>query len=193
MARSKAFDQVAVLEKAMEVFWQQGYEATSIQDLVTAMGINRGSLYDTFTDKRQLFLKAIAHYNQTVVNTVIERLKAPGAARQAIEDHFHGIVEQVANDTQCRGCLITNTIVELGRQDGAIALQTKANLQQIEDAFFCALLQAQDQGEIGPDKDARALARYFTTTLQGLRVTSKLNPDPTVLQDVVTLILSVLD
>ncbi|MGK7889498.1 MAG: TetR/AcrR family transcriptional regulator, partial [Leptolyngbyaceae cyanobacterium] len=166
MARSKAFDQITVLEKAMEVFWQQGYEATSIQDLVAAMGINRASLYDTFQDKRQLFLKAIAHYNQTVVNTVIDRLKAPNAARQAIEDHFHGVVEPVTRDLQCRGCLITNTIAELGGQDEAIALQAKANLQHIEDAFFCALVRAQDRGEISPDKDIRALARYFTTAMQ---------------------------
>ncbi|MEM6423627.1 MAG: TetR/AcrR family transcriptional regulator [Cyanobacteria bacterium P01_H01_bin.119] len=192
MARQKSFNQTAVLEKAMEVFWQKGYEATSMTDLVTAMGINRGSLYDTFEDKRQLFLQAIAHYRQTLSKTMLERLKTPEASRQAIEDHFWWIAQQIASAEGWRGCLMTNTIVELSSQDDAIAAQTKANLQRIEDAFFCALLRAQDREEISPDKDIRALARYFTTAMQGLQVMAKLSPDPIAIQDSVTVILSVL-
>ncbi|MEO0532608.1 MAG: TetR/AcrR family transcriptional regulator [Cyanobacteria bacterium P01_A01_bin.123] len=193
MARHKTFEKEAVLEKAMDVFWHQGYEATSMQDLVAAMGINRGSLYDTFKDKRNLFLSAIAHYNQTVVEQLISRLMVPGASRQAIEDHFLNVVEYTVADSRHRGCLITNTIVELGAQDPEIAAQTKVNLQRIEDAFFRALLRAQDQREISQDKDLRALSRYFIAAMQGLRVMAKLNPDRSALQDVVDVILAALD
>lgn len=193
MARHKAFEKEAVLQKAMEVFWERGYEATSMQDLVAAMGINRGSLYDTFQDKRHLFLSAIAYYNQTIVEQTIARFKRPGAARRAIEDHFHTVVEYTVADSSHRGCLVTNTIVELSTRDLEIAAQIKANLQRIEDAFFSALLRAQDRGELSPEKDLRALARYFTTAMQGLRVMAKLNPDRVALQDVVSVVLAALD
>ena len=88
---------------------------------------------------------------------------------------------------------MTNTIAEFGGKDEAIALLTKANLQHLKDAFFTALFRAQARAEIRPEKDIRALARYFTTDTQGLRVTSKLNPDPAALQDVVSVILAALD
>jgi AcrR family transcriptional regulator len=88
MARPKTFDPSVALEQAMEVFWLKGYEATSMQDLVVAMGINRASLYATFEDKRQLFLAAIAHYDDTVVRPAIAPLEAPGAAKAEIVQHF---------------------------------------------------------------------------------------------------------
>lgn len=193
MARHKTFEAEAVLEKAMDVFWQKGYEATSMQDLVAAMGINRGSLYDTFKDKRHLFLSAIAHYQNTVVTQVIARFKTPQASRQAIEEHFQTLVERTTADQPHRGCLITNTIVELSAQDPEIATHIKANLQKIEDAFFGALLRAQDRGEISATKDLRALAQYLTTAMQGVRVMAKLNPDRHALQNVVNIILTALD
>ena len=177
----------------MEVFWRKGYEATSIQDLVDYMGINRGSLYDTFSDKHTLFLDAIAHYRHTVVEQAFARLAAPGASKQAIIDHFHAVVDRVIADGRPWGCLMTNTIVELSAHDSAIAARTQTNLQQIEDTFYKALVRAQQQDELKPDKDLRALARYLTASMQGLRVISKVTPDPDVLRDIVKVILSALD
>ena len=193
MARKKEFDREEVLEKAMDVFWRQGYEATSIQDLVDCMGINRGSLYDTFTDKRTLFLNAIAHYRQTVVEQAFTRLAAPGASKQAIIDHFHTMVDRTIADGKRWGCLMTNTIVELSAHDAAISACTQANLQQIESAFYQALVRAQQQGELSPEHDLRALARYLTASMQGLRVISKVTPDPDVLRDIVKVVLTALD
>ncbi len=177
----------------MEVFWRKGYEATSIQDLVESMGINRGSLYDTFTDKRTLFLDAIAHYRHTVVEQTLARLSAPGASKQAIVDLFHAIVDRAIADDRRWGCLMTNTIVELSAHDSTIAAHTQTNLQQIENTFYTALVRAQQQGELKPDTDLRALARYLTASMQGLRVMSKATPDPDVLRDIVKVALSALD
>ena len=193
MARKKEFDREAVLEKAMEVFWRQGYEATSIQDLVECMGINRGSLYDTFADKRTLFLAVIAHYRDTVVEQAFARLAAPGVSKQAIIDHFHTVVDRAIADGRRWGCLMTNTIVELSAHDSAIAARTQANLQQIESTFYQALVRAQQLGELKPDHDLQALARYLTASMQGLRVISKVTPNPDVLRDIVKVILSALD
>lgn len=193
MARSKTFDRETVLAKAMEVFWEKGYEATSMQDLVEAMGIHRGSLYDTFKDKHHLFLEAIAHYNVTVVKAAIAPLQAPGAARQAVERHFLSLAERAGADGQRRGCFMTNSVVELAAHDPVIAAPLRQSLRQVEDAFYRALGRAQDQGEIAADKDIRALAQYLTSSLQGLRVMSKVNAEPNTLQQIAHLILQVLD
>lgn len=192
MARQKAFDPEAVLERAMQVFWQKGYEATSIQDLVTAMGINRGSLYATFQDKRQLFLSAIAHYSHTALQQTIDRLQAPGSARQAIADYFYSLVQALAAQRPCQGCLMTNTIVELSLQDAEIAAQLKQSLLALEEAFYGALVRAKAQAEINPKADLRTLARYLTASVQGLQVISKVDPGLESLRDMVKTILTVL-
>jgi len=191
MARPKAFDRDAVLEKAMQTFWERGYEATSIRDLVTATGINRGSLYATFGDKRRLFQDVLAHYDRQVVRQAIARLEAPGASKPAIVEHFRELA--AADGADCRGCLMTNAAVELGIRDPELRCQIAANFQRVEDAFFKALTRAQDKGEIGAAADTRAIARHLTCTMQGLRALSKLRPDPTVLQSIVAVALSVLE
>lgn len=192
MARHKEFDREAVLERAMDLFWARGYEATSIQDLVGAMGINRGSLYDTFGDKRSLFQAAIAHYEATVVHQALAGLEAPNAGRQTIVDHFHHLVDQAATDAQRRGCLVTNSAVELGGHDLETHRQVSNNLQRIEQAFCHALTQAQAQGDLPQQVNIRPLARYLTSSLQGLRVVSKVNADQQFLREIVDNILMVL-
>ncbi|EAW37809.1 putative tetR-family transcriptional regulator [Lyngbya sp. PCC 8106] len=177
----------------METFWRYGYEGTSVQDLIESMGINRGSLYDTFGDKRSLFLEAIAHYDQTIVRRAIARLEAPDASKQAIIDHFKSLVDRIVADTEPRGCFVTNTVVELCPHDPDTAQQVTKNLQRIEQAFYTALLRAQEKGEISANQNLPALARYLTCNLQGLRVISKVNPDPQALKEIIQILLSVLD
>jgi TetR/AcrR family transcriptional repressor of nem operon len=193
MARHKEFDQEVVLEKAMETFWRYGYEGTSIQALLQAMGINRGSLYDTFGDKRSLFQAAIAHYNQTVIRQALAALEAPEASKQAIVDHFSQLVETAIADPQHRGCFLTNSAVELGPHDPEMANCVSANLRRMEDAFYQALVRAQEKGEIAPGHQPRAIAKYLTCCLQGLRVVCRLNPEPETLRGVAQVALSVLN
>ena len=193
MVRPKSFDRETVLAKAMEVFWEKGYEATSMQDLVEAMGIHRGSLYDTFRDKHHLFLEAIAHYNMAVTRKAIAHLQAPGASRSAIEQYILTFAVRAADKDQQRGCLMTNAIMELATHDPEVAASLRKSLSSVEDAFYRALGRAQDKGEIDPDKDIRALAQYLTSNLQGLRVMAKVNPDRDTLQQVAQLALKALD
>ncbi|NEO72760.1 MAG: TetR/AcrR family transcriptional regulator [Moorea sp. SIO3H5] len=193
MARHKTFDPEDVLEKAMETFWLYGYEGTSMQDLVKTMGINRGSLYDTFGDKRSLFLAAIAHYNDTCVKNAIASLQAPTASKQAIIDFFYNLIEGAVDDKDHRGCLLTNTAVELCPHDPQTKSRIAANLRSVENAFKKALSTAREQGEITTNHDLQALAQYFTSSIQGLRVISKVNQDPETLRAIVKVILSVLD
>ena len=84
MARTKDFDENEVLSKAMELFWSKGYNATSMEDLVGGLGISRSSLYDTYTDKHTLFIKALEQYQQMGMMKIREILNSPGTAKETV-------------------------------------------------------------------------------------------------------------
>ena len=193
MARKREFDKEEVLTKAMYAFLHHGYEGTSMQTLVSAMGINRGSIYDTFKDKRSLFLAAIAHYESTVVKNMIGSLMASDASKQTITDLFRGLVVAMAKEENCYGCLVTNSAVELSPHDAEARNQIDTYFCQIVSSFKQALAKAQTKGEIKNDLDLDAVAKYLTCSLQGLRVMGKVNRDRQSLDSIVDIILSVLN
>lgn len=193
MARKKEFDREEVLAKAMMTFWRYGYEATSMQNLVESMGINRGSLYDTFGDKRSLFLNAIAYYEQTVMKQMLASLKKENSSKQAIINLFQDLVQRMTEHDRCYGCLITNTAIELCPHDEETQSQIDINFRNVANAFKQALSKAQAQGEIKGDRDINSIAQYLTSSLQGLQVIAKVNRDRGTLNNIVNIILSVLD
>ncbi len=193
MARHKEFNKEEALEKATIAFWRYGYEGTSIQRLVDTMGINRGSLYDTFGDKRSLFQQAISHYDRTIVKKLILALEADDAGIKTIIDCFEGIVARAVADRDRKGCFLTNTAVELCPHDPETTKRIAHNLTCLENAFKKALTKAKQKGEISGDRDIQALASFLTSSLQGLRVFSKVNPDPQILADIARVSLSVLN
>lgn len=193
MARKKEFDEIDVLTRAMEIFWRQGYEGTSVQDLVEQMGINRGSLYGTFADKRALFLAAIEHYDRTVVAVVVSQLHVPHtSARQQIVDYIMSVAVQAASPTKRQGCFLTNSAVEVGSHDADAERRVLESMGKIEQALYEALLRARRAGEIRQHRDLRALARFLTSSIQGLQVMGKVLPDKKALMDVAEIIVSVL-
>ncbi|TKB72714.1 MAG: TetR/AcrR family transcriptional regulator [Nitrospira sp.] len=173
MARPKEFNPDEALEKAMQVFWHKGYEATSMEDLLEAMDLNRGSLYDTFGDKRQLFLKVIDRYCTCFVGPKFSMLDQPGPALPALRQFIQGMIGGALADPQRRGCLIANTVMELAPHKHDIARTMTRALKMGEDAFFGLLTRAKRQGELKPDKDPRTLARFLTTMMQGTIVMIK--------------------
>lgn len=193
MPRKKEFDEYEVLHRAMEIFWHKGYEATSVQDLVDQMGINRGSLYGTFSDKRALFLAAIQYYDQTIVTAVVRVLQSPGSPRAAIENYVRSVAEGAAQDRDRTGCFLTNSAVEVGPHDSEAEQRLKASLQRIEAAFLDALIAARQMGELGTRRDLRDMARFLTSSLQGLRVMARVNPDRDALRAVADIIIASLD
>ncbi len=172
LGRPKEFDRREALEKAMGAFWAKGYDGTSVSDLLEAMGINRGSMYDTYGDKRSLFLEAIGHYRQTVAAPLIETLNGAGSPLGNIRKTLHEFAELAASKG-CRGCLVTNTTVEIAPQDAEIAKAMKSALIAVEEAFRKALNRAVARRELGRRTDTRCLARFLANTLQGLVVLSK--------------------
>jgi TetR/AcrR family transcriptional repressor of nem operon len=193
MARSKAFDHDQVVERAMEAFWSYGYEPTSVQDLVEHTGINRGSLYDTFGSKHDLFIEALERYEEQRFARLIRMLEQPGSVREAIAQLFGELLEGAVSCTQRRGCLLTNSAVELAPHDPVVADRIRSKFGQLEETFCKALVRAQQDGEVSAEQDPRALARFLTSSLQGLQVVAKTSPDRAVLQDVVDVTLQVLN
>lgn len=173
MPRPKEFNPDEAIEKAMQVFWHKGYEATSMEDLLEAMNLNRGSLYATFGDKRALFLRAMDRYCTCFVGPKFSLLDQPGPALPTLRRFIQGMIEGALADPQRRGCLIANTVMELAPHEKDIAGKTKRALKMGEDAFFGLLARAKEQGELAPNKDPRTLARFLTTMMQGTIVMIK--------------------
>lgn len=193
VGRPREFNVEEVLDKAVETFWSKGYEATSIQDLVDGMGIHRGSLYAAFGDKQRLFLTVLDHYRKVVVRKLLDILDGQASGKAAIRQFFANVVEHVMSGGPLRGCLVTNSAVERGLNDPQTAKKVGACLTQLEDGFHKTLVRAQGAGEIDPQRDPRALARYLTSSLQGLLVIGKVRSDRMVLEDVVKETLRALD
>ena len=191
MARPREFERDVVLDRAMKVFWSRGYQATSIQHLVARMGIQRGSLYGAFGDKRALFFAAIERYDRVMTARLLDTLDAPGSGLAAIRRFFRLKVQAARERGRPRGCLVTNSATELASRDRGTASRIGATLGRIEAAFHRAVLRAQAAGEIDPARDARALARFLTSSAQGLSVMARASPDRAALDDVVKITLEV--
>jgi TetR/AcrR family transcriptional repressor of nem operon len=193
MARPKAFDPEAALDKAMHIFWRKGYEATSMEDLLTAMDINRGSLYDTFGSKRDLFLRAMDRYcSGGGIGSGISILKQPGPALPLIRRFIGHMLEFGLSDPLRRGCMITNTVMELAHEKD-IAGRVAGRLHMAEDAFFELLSRAKRAGELAKDKDPRALARVLVTMIQGTIVMIKAGTPADIVKQTAKTALSILE
>jgi TetR/AcrR family transcriptional regulator, transcriptional repressor for nem operon len=193
MARPKEFDPEQALNTAMEVFWRRGYEATSIEDLTTSMGINRGSLYDTFGGKQELFLACMDRYCHGMLANRLPMLNQPGPALETIRIFIQMMLEFALSYPERKGCLIANTVMEMGPREKEIGSRTAKAMGDLEEAFFKALMRARDQGELKNSKDPRSLARFLTTMMQGVIVMLKAGAPADALRDTVRTGLSILD
>jgi TetR/AcrR family transcriptional repressor of nem operon len=193
MPWEKRFDIDETLEKTMRVFWARGYEATSMQALVQAMGINRGSLYDTFGGKRQLFLAALHRYDERNRRARLEALERGGSPRGAIEALFRGWIDAALEDAERSGCFLTNTALELAVHDREVG-DLVARSQQETESFFMRLVErGQSEGEIPLSVDAPATARALLAALIGLLVLARSRPDAALLQSIADSAMASLD
>ena len=189
MARTKEFDPDVALRAAMDLFWRNGYEATSMQDIVDHLGIGRGSIYGTFGGKHELFLLALDRYAEEFDSRSLDLLAKSGPALPAVREFITGFLADALADS--RGCLVTNSAVECPR-DQPVARRVESTWHGLETALAGALVRARNQGELAAGKDPRALARFLVTFMQGLRVVAKV-PDERRMRDAVDQALMVLD
>ena len=192
MARPREFDPEKTIGTAVELFWKQGYKATSVQDLVDATGVRRGSLYAAFGSKAGLFSAAMDRYmaEHSAVR-VLENEDKP--IRAVLEDLLAHLVDAAVADGDRCGCFVTNTAVELSPHDRAVARKIAGNLGELEKVLTRRLGAAQRRGEIRTDKDPRTLARFLVGVMQGIRVMSKVSPDRAHLEDITEMALAGLD
>jgi len=192
MARPRAFNEEEVIDKAVEVFWAKGYEATSMQDLIDAMGIQRGSLYGTFGGKQNLFLKSLKRYSVTVVKKLLEILESKPSAVESIELFFSQLVEHLLTAGELRSCLVTNSAIERGLRDEETRQLVLQLLNALENGFYKTLLRAKENGELSTDLDLKVVANYLTSSMQGLLVMGKVCSERSVLEGINRMTLSIL-
>jgi TetR/AcrR family transcriptional regulator, transcriptional repressor for nem operon len=193
MARVREFDADEAVRRAMDLFWEQGYEATSLRDLTEALGIGSGSLYAAFGNKDGLFQAALARYQQEQAQPILDAFAAEGDVRAELREVLGGVVAMAVSDRRRRGCLVVNSATERIPHDADTAAAVGRILTSIEGAIEDALRRAQQHGELDPGKDPAALAGFFVTFMNGLRVAAKTNPDERTLMQRVDAALTVLD
>ncbi len=190
--RPKGFDERAVLERAMNLFWARGYQAVGLSELQEHMGISRQSLYDTFGSKRELFIRCIEHYRATQLSQALAILAGDGSPL----DNVKAVVrffERLAADARCRGCLVANALVELGPHDREIAELLHETLDLLQKSIQRALRQAQGRGELPKSRSPQQVSRALTNALMGMAVTGKLPLGRAMLRDIHTGTLSMLE
>jgi len=193
MARPREFDTTEALTEAMNVFWSKGYEATSLCDLLCAMKISKSSFYDTFGSKHDVFLATIDHYRKTISAQVSAVAGVDAPARKLIESMFEKAACRMTEADGKRGCYLNNCCVEMAQQDPEAAKRIKKGIGIMEDTFLSLVERGQAEGDIGSDLDAHSLARFLTSSLNGLMVIGKANPDRDALYDIARTALTVLD
>jgi len=190
MARPKEFDPERALLKAMNLFWGLGYENTSIEALMREMGIARQSLYDTFGDKRTLYLKALAFYRDRTNGEMQRMLESTPSVKAGFANLLYGLAAETRQQHE-RGCLLLSANLQRDPKDVVVNDLLRDNQARVEAIFATALRRAQKDGELSASEDPAALARFFVVTIQGMRAIARLHSDRKALEQVARVALGV--
>ena len=177
MPKTALFDKEAVIEKAMHLFWKKGYHATSMQDLVEVMGINRSSIYNSFGDKFGLYLKSLKHYQSRERSQAHYYLLQSKSPLQAIRKFLEGIIEAILADKSKMGCYISNCTTEFAHTDSPVRKFLEDNQSNLLQLLKDILATGQETGEITTRQTPEALALYLFSSIHGLRLTGMLIQD----------------
>lgn len=186
MARPRAFDEETVLDRAVNLFWHRGYEATSVQDLVDGLGINRASLYDSFGDKYALYRKALDRYRQTHQAGLCTLLTTDQPAIEVLQTLFDQTIQATVDDPDHKGCFMVNSAIELAPHDPEVAKVVADNQRVFEETLATLIERGQHEGTITRGHSAPNLARFVFNTINGLKVLGKVQPKRDSLTAVVT-------
>lgn len=190
MAGKKSFVPELALDKAMGLFWKQGYEATSIEELVECMGLGRGSIYDTFGDKHALYLAALMRYLTNNQGSFAALQQPTGTLYETLEWFFQATIEDLLNDPAHRGCFLVNASMEMAPHDPEVNKLVQRALEAIEEAFYRLLIRAQIAGELSWTQEPHQYAHFLLATLVSIRALARARQDRRVLEDVVKTALS---
>ncbi|MGV9380688.1 TetR/AcrR family transcriptional regulator [Nonomuraea sp. NPDC003707] len=178
MGRPKQFDPDVAVGHAMDVFWRKGYAATTPQDLVDALGIGKGSLYNAFGSKHALFEAALSRYRDSQAAALIEMLEEPGPVKDRLRRALRLLSEMDLADPDRRGCMAVNAAAELGQADESAAQLVRRMFDRTEDAFRALVEEGRRTGEIAADRDARAVGSLLLNTVVGMRLLARVADGP---------------
>lgn len=193
MPKKEMFDNGEVLKKALFLFWEKGFNGTSIANLETTMGINRSSIYNTYGNKNELFLKALEFYTEVQKASLYSEFIKDKSSLTAIRLLFESLAKETLSDKTQKGCFLVNTTTELANQDPGLRLFLIKAKETMVSIFTELIGKAQAAGEVPVEKDAKAIALYFFSSLQGLRVTGMLSVRKKELQQIAESVLHILE
>ena len=193
MARPREFDEPAVLGAAIRCFWANGYEATSIRDLASEMGITCASIYNAFGDKRGLYRRALSQYVAGSFGERAHRFENTLPPREAIGAFFGEIIAHSLSDKQRKGCMLVNSALELAPHDGEFQRVIAAVLVEVERFFLRLVRSGQQDGTIASSQPADDLARLLLSVFLGIRVLARARPERKLLEGLVRPVLALLD
>ncbi len=192
MARPIQYDRKEVVEKAMMAFWEKGYHATGMAELVEVTDLRPGSIYAAFHSKEKFFLNALDHYAEQGMAQFKTILSASSSPLQGIREAVFWIAGDSADPDSKRSCFLVNTVVELARRNEEVGERSRQHFDAIESFFRKAVEAGQEKGEIAPEKDAGTLAAFIVCSIFGLRAQGGISPGRSKAMAVADQILSVL-
>jgi TetR/AcrR family transcriptional repressor of nem operon len=175
MGRPRLFDLDGAIASALKVFWKAGYGATTPADLLAAIGVGKGSLYNAFGSKHALFEKALRRYGDDRVAGLAGWLATTGSVRQRINGYFERLAAPENEATLRQGCFAANTAAELGRSDPAALKIVRSTFERMEGVLEETLVEGQKRGELDDDLDAKAVASLLLATLVGITVLARVD------------------
>ncbi|MDP1904798.1 MAG: TetR/AcrR family transcriptional regulator [Pseudomonadota bacterium] len=193
IGRPLEFDPDTALEGAMNLFWAQGYEHTSMQDLLTAMNLSKSSLYQAFGGKQQLFRQCVGRYADQFAGRLREGLTAAPTGHRFIEAFLNSVLEDVNGTNEPRGCLVMNTASEFAQSEPEIAQDVAQSIERFRAVLQAAVERAQREGDIAPEQDAQTLANYLVSSMSGLKTQAKAGADAATLKGIIAVVLKALD
>ncbi|MFE5329763.1 TetR/AcrR family transcriptional regulator [Embleya sp. NPDC056575] len=178
MARPRKFDEEQAVQAALDAFWRAGYEATSTQDLCDATGLGRSSIYNTFSSKRDLFLRALRRYIEHMTSVQVANLESDRPVHDKIRDLLTSIVvDETDTPGDRRGCLVVNTAIELSGRDVEVTALLERDYRRRHAAIRAAIDAGRLDGDIDRDKDADALAHAVIGAVSGIRLAARSGVD----------------
>ncbi|XOK61158.1 TetR/AcrR family transcriptional regulator [Paenibacillus elgii] len=168
--RPREFKDTAVIDAAMELFWENGYEACSTEDLCKQTGLGRGSLYNAYGSKHELYEQALLRYHETGIQAQIEILNRQGPVKDRLRALLNWAIQEDFSNENRRGCLLINAAMERAQRDPAVERLFKRHVDLLEQALQQAIEAGQLSGEISRTHQASDLARLFLSNYYGLRV-----------------------
>jgi len=193
VARPRSFDENDVLRAVRDQFWSTGYAGTSMDDILAATGLGKGSIYGAFGDKHRLFLRVFDDYCAAVTGAVRRALEGPDeGAYERLRAHVLGVADATALDLCLRGCLLAKGTAELAAQDPAIAARASQTFQALEELITTCVAAAQRAGDIDADADPAGLAGLLLAVLRGIEALGKGGRSPASLRAIADTALAVL-